>query len=772
MRCHYWDPLTSAWRSEGLATLPTSAPGSSSDRLHCRVNDVTATEFAGICVEGWMDPILPESAPSVDIAVPVLTPGARRVVITLSSCFGLYLLSLLHARRLLRRRIKSGVEAAKLKTHSVLPEAPVPQKEVVPFKQSPPAKKTDEAEAEPCALPDSPAGTGIPLPTIDLPTAAESVAQGAEVASTAADAVLQELLDGPDLLLGKEDEADPTKPLYSHGRIPILSAGLVDSRIGAAKPAGLMPPARSADKMVSGRIPMDASLRTLATKRLPASSKGGIISGRLTFSGLERPPSFKPPGLQEQGAGLPAAGGQLLTGRLPMQTGNLPLQTGRLQLQTGRLPMQTGRLPMQTGRLPLRAGIVPGSLDGQLGSRSTELPAMDALFRGNQGGLLRTTSMPQQRLFSDRIPMDLSSIHSRIPLEPGAQRSPSTSPTKPVQPGSPGSDGPSPGRSLGLEGISLADLALADDLLSDAAIAAQDSAPRTLVHSRIPMDLRPPARFDMLSQSTSSARAPRATAPLPPQPSPQAGGSLPVAQPPSPPPSPPSSSEPPQKATIGVEQLSGKTSSIATLAELGSSPLMSFWFFCRTEHTLSGAVFPPQRRALDPPQRVQVLWNVIMLELAGITMVASSRTSATQPVGWAHVVLDAVFISVAGAVIGAVSKLVFRCAGTRRWQTSLTWLANLAACAAGSFLFAWYLVDFVDTKSDRVFAGWGISLAFTWCVIEPFWVLTVVTLVHAIILPATELLNHGSAPMPSRFSQNKYSVDEPGEPDKTDKTDV
>jgi len=363
--------------------------------------------------------------------------------------------------------------------------------------------------------------------------------------------------------------------------------------------------------------------------------------------------------------------------------------------------------------------------------------------------------------------MDLSSIHSRIPLEPGVPRTPS----KPILPkaGAPAAkQSPSPTRSPELAEISLADLALADELLADAAVATQETAPRSLIHSRIPMDLRPPSRFDLLPQSSSAPRLPPVRAPQPPaslaslasQQATPDDAVDPSVPPSSPPPSPPESFA---KAAVKVQQLSKRTSSVTSLAELGSSPLMMLWFFCRTEHTLGGAAFPPQRTAIDPAQRVQVLWNIVMLELAGMTLVARSRTSDTDAVDWAHVFLDAIFIAVAGAVTGAVSKLVFRCGGAHRWAGWLSWSVNVCACLGGSFLFAWFATDFANRKSDRMFAGWGLALGFTWCVVEPFWVLTVVTLVHAVVLPATTTL----PPLPSAFSHIKYAV-----PEKPGKTEV
>jgi hypothetical protein len=752
--------VSSSWRSDGVTTLPVPTDGSSG-LLYCRADAVSATEFAGICVEGWVDPVpVTESELASALFVTDLRPGKARVTLALSVCFGLYLLSLLHAVRLWRRHFPPGVPTSKVRADQVLPESLASHKE---------AKYPSATDAEPPLPPGAiSAGTGISVPALDLSQA--STAAVAREAEPATDTALQELLDGPDLLLGKEQELDPAKPLYSHGRIPILSADLVDSRIGATKPKGFMPPARSADKMVSGRIPMDDSLRTLATKRLPAAGKG-LISGRLTFAGLDRPPSL------QLGTGMADASA---TGEQPLQTGRIPLQMGSLPLQMGKLPLQTGKLPLQTGKLPLRAGIVPGRLDGISLPRPglPDQPAMSTLFGGNQGGLLRTTSMPQQRLFSDRIPMDLSSIHSRIPLEPGASRTPIATSFRPSALGGERAT-MSAARSPGLADISLADLALADEV-PDAAIANRPSATAPkLVHSRIPMDLRPPARLDLLPQSISAPRflstnALQAPSPQPMQGDPQAGTGDPPAQLPSPPPSPPldvpakegvPSAEPPHMAPIGVVQLGPhtKTPSVTSLAELGNSPLLMLWFFFRTEHTLGGAVFPPQRTAVDPPQRVQVLWNVIMLELAGVTLVATARTDDTYPVDWGHVLLDAVFIAVAGAVLGAVCKLLFRCVGTRRWLQPLAWLINLCAGCAGGFIFAWYTVDFVDVKSDRVFAGWGMALAFTWCVVEPFWVLTVVTLVHAVVLPATAAL----PPLPSASSHYKYTVEK-----SADKTDV
>ena len=113
-------------------------------------------------------------------------------------------------------------------------------------------------------------------------------------------------------------------------------------------------------------------------------------------------------------------------------------------------------------------------------------------------------ALPPQRLVSDRIPMDLSSIHSRIPLglpgasTPGAATSPPAQDKSASQKKSPGS-GAESSPTLSplmqeLPNIRLGELLEAEELLAKVPVAASGAPPRQLIHSRIPMDLRPPSQ--------------------------------------------------------------------------------------------------------------------------------------------------------------------------------------------------------------------------------------------------------------------------------------
>jgi len=132
---------------------------------------------------------------------------------------------------------------------------------------------------------------------------------------------------------------------------------------------------------------------------------------------------------------------------------------------------------------------------------------------------------------------------------------------------------------------------------------------------------------------------------------------------------------------------------------------------------------------------VQVCWNVVMLSLAGVTLLAASRTVDQIAVEWSHVVLDAFIIGCVAASAGIVSKLTFRCAGARRWAVAVAWLLNVAVVAGCSGAFAWYADGFYDEKGVRALAGWGFACSFTWLLIEPLWVLLVVLLVQWIVQP-------------------------------------
>jgi len=642
--------------------------------------------------------------------------------------------------------------SVKVKARSVLPEAMVCQTLTSLSLPLPTPELSSEVVSD---------GTGIPFaqPTPEpspSPLAEPLVeAQAHEPEAVLKEQeVLKEILDGPDLQLGPE-AVDPSKPLYSHGRIPILSADLADSRIGAVKPKGLMPAPRVADKMVSGRIPMDDALRSLANKKMPSGGKG-IITGKLTFQGLERPPSLQ----QRQGVFV----------------GQHTLVPGTLQ---------------QSG-LPMRQGIVSGRLAGASppGPRSEQVAA-DGLFRkGGQCGLLRTSSMPQQRLFSDRIPMDLSSIHSRIPLEPGSRSPPKelatpekikiSVPKTPVSGGSPPVS-PSP-LVAAMPELALADFPRADELLARTQLVQPGSAPRQLIHSRIPMDLRPPIRLGRLSggslppsmpgsspsASASTLRPFRA----PGSPSPPTASAL-VAVPgdshggraagallnetvdslaaglPTPPPSPPLAGEMPPRQHREKAVDESSAGDILALIEKGNSLRSMLLFFGRTEHSLAGGLCPPERTGVNPPQRVQVMWVVILWELAGVTVLAASHTADNVAVDWATVVLDAFVAAGACAVAGAASKLLFRCAGERKWMLRCVWLMQICASTMSSFVFGWFGEDLHPHKLDRVYVGWVVALTFTWCVIEPVWVLLVVSLVRLIVLPPPEA---GLAAVPSKAS--------------------
>jgi len=169
---------------------------------------------------------------------------------------------------------------------------------------------------------------------------------------------------------------------------------------------------------------------------------------------------------------------------------------------------------------------------------------------------------------------------------------------------------------------------------------------------------------------------------------------------------------------------------------------------------LGGAIAPPRRTAVDPPQRVQVFWNVVMLSLAGVTLLAASRTVDQVAIEWGHAVLDAFIISCVAAVSGVTSKLLFRCASARPASLAAVWLLNAGLVAGCGFTFAWYADGFYDEKGVRALAGWGFACSFTWLVIEPLWVLLVVLLVNWVVLPSTEGVDTSGTYEPS----SKYEV--------------